>query len=391
AGNDTLTGGLGTDGMNGGLGDDTYIVHTGEAQLDLENNQIEAILDEGGNDTLTLEGVNPASIQVSSTATAGALRIDFGTSDHLEIVDGLGGAVENFEIGGETLTTSQLIGRYSATAISGVDANGYQITQGGREDETLYAVGHSTLSGGRGNDTLYGSGGNNTYLYGLGDGIDAIFDFSPKLDAQGTPQPNTLKFGAGISINDITITATAYDIDNGSLHLRPGAAEDQYVAIAGYDQTTTGRIDRFEFADGTILDYQQLLLSRGVDLYGVAGGYTPLIGLDFINRMIGGSGSNTYRVLYTHNQVIEAANGGTDTVEAAIDYQLGDNVENLTLTGTALNGTGNDLDNYITGNARNNTLNALGGNDHLVGGDGDDSLDGGAGNDVLSGELGNDT
>ena len=52
-------------------------------------------------------------------------------------------------------------------------------------------------------------------------------------------------------------------------------------------------------------------------------------------------------------------------------YTLGANVENLTLTGTtAINGTGNALDNVLTGNSANNTL---------TGGDGNDTLDGGAG------------
>ena len=74
--------------------------------------------------------------------------------------------------------------------------------------------------------------------------------------------------------------------------------------------------------------------------------------------------------------------GGIDTVKAGINYTLGDYVENLTLTGTAVNGTGNDADNVIIGNVADN---------NLVGGAGDDTLDGGAGDDHLTGGDGDDT
>lgn len=73
----------------------------------------------------------------------------------------------------------------------------------------------------------------------------------------------------------------------------------------------------------------------------------------------------------------------TDTVNSSISYILPDAVENLNLIGvTAINGTGNTLNNIIIGNSGNNILS---------GGVGNDTLDGGLGNDTVSGGEGNDT
>ena len=85
------------------------------------------------------------------------------------------------------------------------------------------------------------------------------------------------------------------------------------------------------------------------------------------------------------DSIIENANQGTDTVFTTITYTLAANVENLTLEGTtAINGTGNDLNNTITGNTAANVLIGGAGNDILNGGAGADTLIGGVGNDNLS-------
>ena len=122
-------------------------------------------------------------------------------------------------------------------------------------------------------------------------------------------------------------------------------------------------------------------------------GANTLTGLDGNDRldggtgndtMVGGQGNDTYVVQAAGDVVTESAGQGTDTIESYITIaSLAANVENLTLTGSsALNGTGNALDNVITGNGGANTLN---------GGDGADTLIGAGGNDTLTGGLGNDT
>jgi Ca2+-binding RTX toxin-like protein len=80
--------------------------------------------------------------------------------------------------------------------------------------------------------------------------------------------------------------------------------------------------------------------------------------------------------------VIENSGEGTDLVRSPLSNTLGDNVENLTLTGTAaINGTGNALANVMTGNSAANVITGGGGGDTLIGGGGGDTLTGGAGAD----------
>jgi Ca2+-binding RTX toxin-like protein len=88
----------------------------------------------------------------------------------------------------------------------------------------------------------------------------------------------------------------------------------------------------------------------------------------------GGTGNDTYIINNTTDIITEDADAGTDTVQSLIAYTLASNFENLTLTGkTAINGTGNDLDNTLTGNAAANVLNGGAGNDTMVGGKGNDT------------------
>jgi Ca2+-binding RTX toxin-like protein len=121
------------------------------------------------------------------------------------------------------------------------------------------------------------------------------------------------------------------------------------------------------------------------------------LGNDSINggagadSMMGGAGDDVYRVDNLGDVVVEHPDEGIDTVAATFDYTLADNLENLRLLGTAVNGVGNALDNVITGSNAGNTLDGADGNDTLIAGSGADSLVGGFGDDSLVGNLGDDT
>src|SRR6185369_12750237 len=111
------------------------------------------------------------------------------------------------------------------------------------------------------------------------------------------------------------------------------------------------------------------------------------------DTLVGGLGNDTY-VTDGLDTIVENSSEGTDTIQSSVDFSLTGNliyVENMTLVGSALNGTGNPFNNTITGNANANVLDGSSGNDNLSGGAGDDLLIGGLGDDFLDGGAGNDT
>lgn len=94
-----------------------------------------------------------------------------------------------------------------------------------------------------------------------------------------------------------------------------------------------------------------------------------------VQTFTGSAGDDTYSVDNGADKIIEAANGGVDTVKAAVSFTLGDNLENLTLTGTsASSATGNSLANVIIGNSGDNVINGGSGADTLTGGGGADTF-----------------
>jgi hypothetical protein len=212
-------------------------------------------------------------------------------------------------------------------------------------------------------------------------------------------QNDTINGGGGIDtlvLSDGSGTFTV-DVDNPT---------NQVTGITPNGATITN-FERFDFSGvgGHILmigsdsrsDY--LVGGPGCDTLRGRGGDDVLIGNDDVDvldggsgadRMVGGGGNDLYIVDNPGDVVVEDVNGGIDTVQSSINYTLGANVENLSLTSPATQGTGNALNNIITGNALNNTLVGGDGNDTLIGGVGRDRLIGGNGDDVLIGGAGRD-
>lgn len=129
----------------------------------------------------------------------------------------------------------------------------------------------------------------------------------------------------------------------------------------------------------------------GNDTLSGAAGNDSLDGRRGADNMAGGTGDDIYLVDDAADVVTEGSNAGIDTVFAAVNWVLSSHVENLTLTGSALMGTGNLMANNLHGNELDNNLSGAFGNDLLSGKEGDDLLDGAAGADQLVGGVGNDT
>ncbi len=186
-----------------------------------------------------------------------------------------------------------------------------------------------------------------------------------------------------------TFSGTPADSDAGVVSLKVTATDsgtlsafdifDVTLTVPNLTLTGTSGNDVLTGGAGT----DQLFGLAGNDILNGLAGNDVLDGGIGSDSMAGGTGNDTYLVDNTGDVVTELTSEGTDTVQSAVTYMLGSNVEHLTLTGSAaISGTGNVLDNVLIGNSANNTLNGGAGNDRLDGGLGSDTMVGGTGDDT---------
>ena len=236
-----------------------------------------------------------------------------------------------------------------------------------------------------GNDTIDASGYATRQVIDLTPGsLSSIggvtFDTAPTSE-----QVVANRTAAGIS--NATYTRAVYDANMAALKANPevgrltdnvgiayGAIIENAIGGSGADTIIGNSVDNI------------LRGNAGNDLLAGGAGNDLLDGGTGDDEMLGGLGNDRFSVDSAGDKVVELANQGIDSVISSVNYALTDNVENLTLTGAAVSGTGNDLDNVITGNALANILVGGAGNDRLVGGDGRDFMTGGSGADVFVAE-----
>lgn len=373
AGNDSLDGGAGSDTLIGGLGDDTYLV---DATTDV-----------------VTENANEGSDTIKSSVTLTlAANVENLTLTGTTAINGTGNALNNVLTGNSAI---------------------------------------NTLDGGVGADTLAGAAGNDIYT------VDNINDVIVENASEGTDQVNSsVSFTLSANVENLTLTGTAsinatgnaaantltgnagnnvLDGGAGNDSMVGGAGNDTYVVDSSGDTVTEAASagtdlvqSSVSFTLGTNLENLTLTGTANINatgntaaniLFGNSGN-NVLDGGTGADAMSGGAGNDIYLLDNAGDVITENASEGIDQVKSSLTYTLIANLEALLLTGTtAINGTGNALDNLLTGNSGKNVLNGGAGNDILQGVAGDDTLtdtagnnifDGGAGIDVITAGVGND-
>lgn len=441
-GADTLNGGGNgyTDTLAGGLGDDVlsygrvFLFELGDGR-----DVISQIGSSGLNEVVFGAGI--ARADVMATRNGNHLLLTVGNAgDRIEVRDFVDGSndLDLRFFDGTRLFGSAL--RADLSAISGT-SGADQLVGTAKAEKILGLQGNDTLVGLAGYDTLVGGSGDDTYdisdedgdwiVEEAGGGTDLVrasvswtlsdhvenltLSGSQDLEGYGNDEPNFLKGNSGNNLlygnsgNDTLDGGagadTLYGDEGNDLyivdHVADVVVEDFAPEDAGFSGEDTVQ-SSVSFTLGNWLDHLQL--SGSANLSGIGNelpnrltgnsGANRLDGAAGADTMMGGAGNDTYVVDNASDEIVEASGGGTDTVEASLSWTLGDELEKLTLTGTAnLNGTGNALANTLTGNSGANRLDGDVGNDTMVGGAGDDTYVVDSASDVVTEATsgGNDT
>jgi Ca2+-binding RTX toxin-like protein len=337
-GNDTLDGGTGNDTLEGGTGADRMVGRVGD-DLYFVDDALDVIVEFGG------EGVDTVRASVT-----------YALADTLEHLTLTGSA--NIDATGNYLG-NVLIGNSGANYLRG-GPGGVDTMTGGE--------GNDTLDGGTGADNATGGLGNDTYV------VDNTGDIVTELADEGLDTVlSSVTHVLGANVENLTLTGTiaAAGFGNGLNNSIIGnAIANQLNGNAGDDSIFGG---------------------AGLDTLDGGLGNDTLDGGTGGDRMVGRAGDDTYIVDNAGDVIVEFAGEGIDTVISSATAALANNVENLTLTGTAhLSAYGNVLANTLTGNAGDNFLRGDLGHDSLVGGAGNDTIDAGTGDDTIAGGTGSD-
>lgn len=438
SGANTLSGGGGNDTMAGGGGTDIYVVDsasdvvTEAASAGTDTVQSSVTYTLGSNvENLTLTGasvINGTGNTLANTITgnganntldggSGNDTLVGGLGNDLYIVDATGDVVTEVASAGTdtiqstvTYTLGNNVENLTLTGTAAINATGNTLN-----NVLIGNSGNNTLSGGTGSDTMSGGAGNDTYV------VDVAGDVVTENAGEGTDTvQSAITYTLGANLENLTLTGTTAingtgntlnntltgNSGNNTLNggtgtdtMAGGLGDDIYVVDVATDvvtEATSAGTDTVQSAVTYTLgsNVENLTLTGSAALSGTGNtlnntltgnsGNNTLNGGTGTDTMAGGLGDDIYVVDVATDVVTEAASAGTDTVQSAVTYTLGSNVENLTLTGTAANnGTGNTLNNTLIGNTGTNTLTGGAGNDFLDGGTGTDTMIGGTGNDTF--------
>ncbi|QSL95137.1 M10 family metallopeptidase C-terminal domain-containing protein [Ectopseudomonas toyotomiensis] len=352
-----LDGGKGEDTLRGGAGNDTYYV-----DMPGDREFYDRVIEYSG------EGYDRIILRGSSTGFFGER---FTLSSNVEEVDA-----------SQTSNVALVLnGNASANRIIGNAAN-------------------NVLDGGAGADTLIGGAGSDTYV------VDNLGDVVAELADEGTDLVQVAIATAGGTYtlgehvenatlaNNVAFNLTGNELANvlignaannlldggaGADTMNGGAGDDTYIVDNSGDVIIdSSGVDSVRASASYVLGsgLENLLLTGNQAISGTGNGLANVLDgsqNSAANELRGLGGNDTYIVGFG-DMVIEQVNDGIDLVQAFVSYNLGDNLENLSLLGSDhLTATGNALANTLLGNDGNNVLDGGAGVDTLRGGKGDDT------------------
>jgi Ca2+-binding RTX toxin-like protein len=350
-GNDELYGRGGNDRLVGAKGDDLLDGGTGA----------DVMLGGSGNDTYVVDNVGDLYEEGTADATGGMDTVISSISHTV----GLG--IEHLILTGPVAINGT--GNENNNSLTGNAAN--NMLSGLAGDDTLIGgAGNDLLNGGVGFDTMDGEAGHDTYV--VDSPLDVVIDRGPGNEVDTVQSSISYTLNGTIERLILAGTVASTGVGNAQNNVLTGnGANNLLFGELGDDQLNGG---------------------AGNDTLLGGFGNDQLNGGTGADTMNGGYGNDTYVVDHMGDVAAETfAEDGVDTVQASVTHTLNHAIEHLTLTGSsAINGTGNALNNVLTGNSVNNVLSGLDGNDTLNGNSGNDTLNGGNGNDVLRGGSGRD-
>ncbi|WP_198402482.1 calcium-binding protein [Rhodobacter sp. CZR27] len=288
-------------------------------------------------------------------------------------------------------------------------SSGYVGIGNHRDNHLTGNRGDNTLNGWFGADTMTGGDGDDVYI--VDDAGDVVVETNPSasdIDLVASEISHTL--GENLEnlrlLGSANIDGTGNGLDN---VIFASAGNNRIDGMGGIDTASYASASLMGLAGRGSLSSRTTVSSVStlgvtVDLnitgvqdtqgsgFDVLAGIENLTGSGFCDELTGNAGNNVLdggggADLLTGGDgddtfVVDGADvvveqdeddGGLDTVQSSVSYRLAANVEYLVLTGSALSGIGNNLDNRITGNSSGNVLDGRAGADKMAGGGGNDT------------------
>jgi Ca2+-binding RTX toxin-like protein len=301
AGDDTLHGGFTTLGSWSGAGNDTYLFGGGYGRDVVSDYDVTA----GNVDTVRLKDLNAGDVTIRRDANSLYISVN-GAADELRVANWGAGSAYRIErvqfadgsvLDGVALTqAAAYLGTEGADTLTGTaDSEGMRGLGG--DDVLAGGYGDDVLDGGTGNDILYGGfsgtydwsgAGNDTYIFGRGYGKDIIYDHDTSAG-----NVDTVRL-VGLNQSDVTIRR-----DTNTLYISVNGTADQ-LQVAGWGAGAAYRIERVEFADGSVLD-------------GAALAAAPFLGTEAADTLTGTSGDDVVRGLGGNDKLSGGA--GNDVID----------------------------------------------------------------------------